>query len=135
MRAKASAAPNGDEPEVEMRPDGWERFEAAVDAAVRAPPIRRSGRKSYSGDVNISLSCCSDEFVSLLDELSYNLPALSEGAEDFVHREFGVCDVANELIIIDVYSGAALANEVIVRLQPSDRLRRLVSAARARYFD
>lgn len=27
--------------EIELRPDGWERFEKAVDAAVRTPPVRR----------------------------------------------------------------------------------------------
>ncbi len=27
---------------VELRPDGWERFERAVDAALRTPPIHRT---------------------------------------------------------------------------------------------
>jgi hypothetical protein len=30
------------EAEIELRPDGWERFEKAVDAAVRVSPQRRT---------------------------------------------------------------------------------------------
>jgi hypothetical protein len=30
---------------VELRPDGWERFEKAVDAAVKSGPKRRSAKK------------------------------------------------------------------------------------------
>jgi len=29
--------------EIEPRPDGWERFEKAVDAALHTPPKHRSG--------------------------------------------------------------------------------------------
>jgi hypothetical protein len=28
--------------EIELRPDGWERFEEAVDAATRQPAVRRA---------------------------------------------------------------------------------------------
>jgi hypothetical protein len=30
------------EGEIELRPDGWERFEQAVDAAVKKPAMRRA---------------------------------------------------------------------------------------------
>lgn len=32
--------------DVELRPDGWERFEKAVDAAVKAGPKHRAANKS-----------------------------------------------------------------------------------------
>ncbi|HEX4198455.1 MAG TPA: hypothetical protein VHZ26_13545 [Caulobacteraceae bacterium] len=31
--------------EPELRPDGWERFERAVDAALHTPPKHREGKK------------------------------------------------------------------------------------------
>lgn len=36
--SKGKAAPD----EIELRPDGWERFEKAVDAAVRTPAQHRT---------------------------------------------------------------------------------------------
>ena len=30
------------ESEIELRPDGWQRFEAAVDAATRTGPLRNA---------------------------------------------------------------------------------------------
>jgi hypothetical protein len=41
--AKASM---GEEPEIELRPDGWERFEKAVDAAASVKPQKRRGSGS-----------------------------------------------------------------------------------------
>ena len=38
-KLKGKAAP---EREIELRPDGWERFEKAVDAAVRTPAQQRA---------------------------------------------------------------------------------------------
>jgi hypothetical protein len=32
------------EPEIELRPDGWERFERAVGAAVKSGPLHRTAK-------------------------------------------------------------------------------------------
>jgi hypothetical protein len=42
-RARTGKAQPSDD--VELRPDGWERFEKAVDAAVKSGPKRRSAKK------------------------------------------------------------------------------------------
>jgi hypothetical protein len=34
------------EPKIELRPDGWERFEKAVDAALKTPPKPRAKRNA-----------------------------------------------------------------------------------------
>ena len=39
--AKADKSTNEKPLEPELRPDGWQRFETAVDAAVRTKPARR----------------------------------------------------------------------------------------------
>jgi hypothetical protein len=36
------------EPDIELRPDGWERFERAVGAAVASGPKHRAPRKPLS---------------------------------------------------------------------------------------
>jgi hypothetical protein len=34
-------------PEIDLRPDGWERFERAVDIAVTTPAKHRAARKRH----------------------------------------------------------------------------------------
>ena len=36
---------------VELRPDGWERFERAVDAALHTPPQHRTTKKAKRSGV------------------------------------------------------------------------------------
>jgi hypothetical protein len=36
------------EPKVELRPDGWGRFERAIDAAVKGGPKHRSSKRGRS---------------------------------------------------------------------------------------
>jgi hypothetical protein len=39
------AKPSKKVPEVEFHPDAWERFERAIDTAVKAPPQHRKKRQ------------------------------------------------------------------------------------------
>jgi hypothetical protein len=39
--------------EIELRPDGWERFEKAVDAAVKGGPKHRAAKKAVRKRKNV----------------------------------------------------------------------------------
>lgn len=38
-----------DEPDIELRPDGWERFEKAVDVAAKTPAKHRPTKRKTGG--------------------------------------------------------------------------------------
>lgn len=51
MGGSSRKTPSHDAPkkaEIELLPDGWERFEGAVDAAVKSGPKHREGQKKQA---------------------------------------------------------------------------------------
>ena len=109
--------------EIELRPDGWERFVKAVDAAARTPA--RQGQ-------SVRLTLDASEFLAALADLSAEpaqLPA------EIVQGAIGLCDFPAELARIDIDALTATAGELTVRLKPSDGLIGLVAALRARNAD
>jgi hypothetical protein len=82
-----------------------------------------------------SVRLCLDasEFVSALTALASEIP---QCAPEVVDRALGVCDATFETVVLHVdLRATAAADEVVIRLKPSDGLRVLVAAAGARDFD
>ena len=79
--------------EIELRPDGWERFERAVDAAVRTPAsrLRRAPPERQSVCLNLDAS----EVICALDELSSEIPKRSL---EFVEGFFHLSDLSTVLV-------------------------------------
>jgi len=81
-----------------------------------------------------SVRLCLDvsEFVAVVAELSAEIaqcpPEIVEGA-------VGACEAALEAARFQVDPSTASANDVIIRLEPSGRLRMLLAALRARDVD
>jgi hypothetical protein len=116
--------------DIELRPDGWDRFEKAIDAAVRTPAQRRlvSGRRPAALSPHLDAS----ELIDALAALSAELPHCPP---EIIERAINLGDLPSQLAGIEVDPTAAAAGKVAVCLKPSDRLRGLVAAVRARNFD
>ncbi len=52
MPAKASNEPMKDEP-LDLAPDAWERFEAAVDKVVKAPPAHSPEKRRIEDERSV----------------------------------------------------------------------------------
>jgi hypothetical protein len=121
--------PNPDE--IELRSDGWERFEKAVDAAVRTPPRHRERSLSDTQSVvrlNLEANNLIDALNDLSAEISKRPMKLSVSPLDFG-------DLSTELVRVEFDPSAASAGELSIRFNPSDRLCSLLAAVRAGNID
>jgi hypothetical protein len=119
---KAARSPSDD---IELRPDGWERFEKAIDAAVKpTEKPRRAVLRLWAegGELSRALS-------ALRLELDREFP------RDMCQIVFDLLKRPEELVQVETDISAAATGEVTVRFEPSDRLGMLLAALRTGNFD
>lgn len=104
---------------------GRERFEKAVDAAAK---MKAPHRKSRAARPSLNAA----EFVAALKVLSAEIP---QGSPEILDSAFSVADAPLEFVALKIDASPASAGVVAVRLEPTDGLRRLATAARAGDID
>jgi hypothetical protein len=120
--------------EIELRPDGWERFEKAIDAAIKTPAKPKDAVPGRAGrERSVRLLCHANDFFDALSqlrsELDRDLPRhLREIALGFLEHP-------EELVRVETELNAAATGDLTVRFEPSDRLRMLLTTLRARDID
>lgn len=130
------------EAEIELRPDGWDRFEKAVDAAVKTQARRRDRRETKRTPSRRNEQICligrADEFVDALSALRSELDRHIEffGAHESARQLIlNALDRPEELVCIKVEMHSARANNLTVCFEPSERFGVLLAALRAGNVD
>lgn len=85
-----------------------------------------------AGPVRIVLGVDSAALTTVLVAIQSEISGASpEGLAKVAELLFGGRDLGSELVNIEVNPDAAAAGEIVVRLQPADRLRMALAALRA----
>jgi len=122
--------PEGEETQkVEMHPDAWDRFERAVDAAVKGGPKHKIGK--FRAKTNQKASPLHGQlFIELFEELRLLLeqPSVPRSAADSFLKLIQHLDKC--LRVEFAYETAARTGKATLVLEPSDTFMRFMSAFR-----
>lgn len=99
-----------------------------VRLAARRGRSADKGQNKMTDSTTVQLSCEADDLIAALEQL---LSEFTEGSPEIRERLLDFFCSTGEAGLIEIDSVAASADEMVVRLNPSYRLRMLLAALRA----